>query len=115
MADRYRHAAGQPVYEVRELIEGDPAVDLGVRYECTDFIRAIDYAVIRSAAAITNAPSRVCARNPDACSADSAAAQVTMSSAKSRRAWRSVSRSRSACTWAWRWSTSVADWQELFR
>ncbi|TMJ96128.1 MAG: hypothetical protein E6G67_05490 [Actinobacteria bacterium] len=45
MADLHRHAAGQPIYEVRELLEGEPAVNLGVRYECSDFLRAVDFAV----------------------------------------------------------------------
>jgi hypothetical protein len=46
MAEHHRrHAAGQPIYEVRELLEGDPVVDLGARYECADFLRAVDRAV----------------------------------------------------------------------
>jgi len=45
MADDLRHAAGQPRFEVHELIEGEPVVDLGLRFECSDYLRAVDFAV----------------------------------------------------------------------
>ncbi|MGH2994691.1 MAG: hypothetical protein ACRDM9_00080 [Gaiellaceae bacterium] len=44
MVENVRHAAGQTTYEVREILEGDPALDLGVRFESTDFGAALDFA-----------------------------------------------------------------------
>jgi hypothetical protein len=43
MAETQRHAAGQR-YEVREVLEGAPPVDLGLRFETTDLGTAVDYA-----------------------------------------------------------------------
>jgi hypothetical protein len=43
MAETQRHAAGQR-YEVREVLEGAPSVDLGLRFETTDLGTAVDYA-----------------------------------------------------------------------
>lgn len=45
MADDLRHAAGRPIYEVREFLEGEPALDLGCRRECADFLEAVDFAL----------------------------------------------------------------------
>jgi len=45
MAGNVCHAAGQPSYEVRELHDGDPPIDLGVRYRCDDFLDASDFAL----------------------------------------------------------------------
>jgi len=44
MVENVRHAAGQTTYEVREILEGDPALDLGVRFESADFGAALDFA-----------------------------------------------------------------------
>lgn len=44
MADHLRHAAGRPLYEVHEVLEGDPALDLGLRFETVDFGAAVDFA-----------------------------------------------------------------------
>jgi hypothetical protein len=44
MAGHLRHAAGRPVYEVHEVLVGDPALDLGLRFETTDFGAAVDFA-----------------------------------------------------------------------
>jgi hypothetical protein len=43
MAERDRHAAGQR-YEVHEVLEGEPPLDLGRRFEATDFGTAVDFA-----------------------------------------------------------------------
>lgn len=43
MAERDRHAAGQR-YEVHEVLEGEPPLDLGRRFETTDFGSAVDFA-----------------------------------------------------------------------
>ncbi|HEU4449198.1 MAG TPA: hypothetical protein VFR63_04330 [Gaiellaceae bacterium] len=43
MAERERHAAGQR-YEVHEVLEGEPPLDLGQRFETTDFGAAVDFA-----------------------------------------------------------------------
>ena len=43
MAETQRHAAGQR-YEVHEVLEGAPSVDLGLRFETTDLGTAVDYA-----------------------------------------------------------------------
>jgi hypothetical protein len=39
-----RHAAGQPIYEVREFLEGEPPVDLGAHFACVDYLDAVDFA-----------------------------------------------------------------------
>lgn len=44
MVENVRHAAGQTTYEVREILEGDLALDLGVRFESADFGTALDFA-----------------------------------------------------------------------
>lgn len=44
MAGYLRHAAGRPLYEVHEILEGEPALDLGVRFETVDFGAAVDFA-----------------------------------------------------------------------
>jgi hypothetical protein len=45
MADNLRHAAGQPTYEVREVLEHEPAADLGMRFSSHDFSEAIELAL----------------------------------------------------------------------
>jgi hypothetical protein len=45
MVDDSRHAAGHTTYEVHEVLEGDPAVDLGQRFSSGDFSEAIDFAL----------------------------------------------------------------------
>jgi hypothetical protein len=37
-------AAGLPTYEVHELSEGDPPLELGLRYRTTDYGAAVEYA-----------------------------------------------------------------------
>lgn len=44
MAGDLRHAAGGSRYEVHEILEGDPALDLGLRYESGEFGAAVDFA-----------------------------------------------------------------------
>jgi hypothetical protein len=44
MVKSVRHAAGQQAYQVREILEGGPALDLGVRFESEDFGAALDFA-----------------------------------------------------------------------
>jgi hypothetical protein len=44
MAEHLRHAAGRPLYEVHEILEGNPALDLGLRYQTEDFAAAVDFA-----------------------------------------------------------------------
>ena len=44
MAAHLRHAAGQATYEVREVLDGDPAVDSGILYRCADYVRAVEFA-----------------------------------------------------------------------
>lgn len=45
MADQLRHAAaGRVVYEVHELLGGERELDLGVRYQSTDYGAAVEYA-----------------------------------------------------------------------
>ena len=39
----FRHAAGRPTYEVREL-RGDPPLDIGLRFECSDYAAAVEFA-----------------------------------------------------------------------
>ena len=38
MADHLRRAARQPAYEVHEILEGNPALDLGVRFVSADYL-----------------------------------------------------------------------------
>ena len=45
MADDLRHAAGRTTYEVHEILEGEPAVDLGLRFSAGDFSDAIEFAL----------------------------------------------------------------------
>jgi hypothetical protein len=44
MAEHHRHAAGQATYEVREVLDGDPSVDVAVLFRCTDYAHAVDFA-----------------------------------------------------------------------
>ena len=44
MADDFRRAARQPAYEVHEILEGSPALDLGVRFVSGDYLEAVDAA-----------------------------------------------------------------------
>jgi hypothetical protein len=44
MAEDLRHAAGQATYEVREILDGDAWVDMGILYRCTDYAQAVDFA-----------------------------------------------------------------------
>jgi hypothetical protein len=55
MVDNSRHAAGHTTYEVHEVLEGDPAVDLGLRFSASDFSEAIELALDYLQ---TNDPSR---------------------------------------------------------
>ncbi len=45
MVDDTRHAAGHTTYEVHEILEDDPAVDLGLRFSSGDFTEAIEFAL----------------------------------------------------------------------
>jgi hypothetical protein len=45
MVEDTRHAAGHTTYEVHEILEGDPAVDLGLRFSSADFSDAIELAL----------------------------------------------------------------------
>jgi hypothetical protein len=42
MAGETRPAAGYPIYEVHELVEGEPPVELGLRATCFDYESAAD-------------------------------------------------------------------------
>jgi hypothetical protein len=44
MAEDLRHAAGQPTYEVREILDGDAWVDMGILYRCHDYADAVEFA-----------------------------------------------------------------------
>jgi hypothetical protein len=44
MADHLRRAARQPAYEVHEILEGNPALDLGVRFVSADYLEAVEAA-----------------------------------------------------------------------
>lgn len=44
MALTERHAAELDRYEVREVLAGEPALDLGLRFEAEDFGAAVDFA-----------------------------------------------------------------------
>ena len=39
-----RAAAEAPMYQIRELTDGDHPVDLGLLHECPDFLEAADFA-----------------------------------------------------------------------
>lgn len=39
-----RLAADEPIYQVRELLDGERPVDLGLLHECSDFLEAADFA-----------------------------------------------------------------------
>jgi hypothetical protein len=43
MAEDLRHAAGQATYEVREILDGDAWVDMGILYRCADYAQAVDF------------------------------------------------------------------------
>ena len=45
MAEPLRHAAGRSIYEVHEILGGDPGLDLGSRYRCADYLEAFDFAL----------------------------------------------------------------------
>ena len=45
MAQARRHAAGRSTYEVHEIHGTDPGLDLGSRFECTDYLEAFDFAL----------------------------------------------------------------------
>jgi hypothetical protein len=45
MVDDLRHAAGHTTYEVHEVLEGEPVVDLGVRFSSGDFSEAVELAL----------------------------------------------------------------------
>jgi hypothetical protein len=44
MAEHLRHAAGQATYEVCEVLDGDPSVELAVLFRCTDYVHAVEFA-----------------------------------------------------------------------
>jgi hypothetical protein len=44
MAEQERHAAELERFEVREALEGEPLVDLGLRFETADAGDAVDFA-----------------------------------------------------------------------
>lgn len=39
-----RLAADEPIYQVRELLDGESPVDLGLLHQCSDFLEAADFA-----------------------------------------------------------------------
>jgi hypothetical protein len=45
MAEDLRHAAGRPTYEVREILDGDAWVDMGILYRCHDYVEAVEFAL----------------------------------------------------------------------
>jgi hypothetical protein len=45
MAVEIRHAAWRTLYEVREILEGEPPVDLGPRRICSDYAEAVEFAL----------------------------------------------------------------------
>jgi hypothetical protein len=45
MVDHSRHAAGHTRYEVHEVLEHDPAADLGLRFSSCDFAEAVEFAL----------------------------------------------------------------------
>jgi hypothetical protein len=44
MAQTASHAAANDPYEVHEVLGGEPALDLGLRFETADFGTAVDFA-----------------------------------------------------------------------
>jgi hypothetical protein len=44
MAESTRHAAERERYEVHEVLAGEPALDLGLRFETVEFGDAVDFA-----------------------------------------------------------------------
>jgi hypothetical protein len=44
MAEDVRHAAGQATYEVREILDGDAWLDMGILYRCIDYAHAVEFA-----------------------------------------------------------------------
>jgi hypothetical protein len=44
MAQNARHAAAHDRYEVHEVLGGEPALDLGLRFETVNFAAAVDFA-----------------------------------------------------------------------
>jgi len=44
MAETARHAAEHNRYEVHEVLGGEPALDLGLRFETADFGASVDFA-----------------------------------------------------------------------
>ena len=44
MAEEPRHAAGRAIYEVREILDGDAWVDMGILYRCHDYADAVEFA-----------------------------------------------------------------------
>jgi hypothetical protein len=44
MAADHRHAAGHATYEVREVLDEDGTVDLGVLFSCHDYVPAVEFA-----------------------------------------------------------------------
>jgi hypothetical protein len=45
MAYALRHAAGRSKYEVHEVLGVEPSLDLGSRFECSDYLDAFDWAL----------------------------------------------------------------------
>jgi hypothetical protein len=45
MAYALRHAAGRSKYEVHEVLGKDPGLDLGSRFECSEYLDAFDFAL----------------------------------------------------------------------
>ena len=45
MADDLRRAARQPAFEVHEILEGDPPLDLGVRSLASAYLEAVEAAL----------------------------------------------------------------------
>jgi anti-sigma factor ChrR (cupin superfamily) len=60
MVDDARHAAGHTTYEVHEVLEGDPAVDLGLRFGAGDFSEAVDRRGHSRSRATSSADVRAC-------------------------------------------------------
>jgi hypothetical protein len=44
MAEDLRHAAGRPIYEVREILDGDAWLDMAILYRCHDYEQAVEFA-----------------------------------------------------------------------
>ena len=45
MADDLRRAARQPAFEVHEILEGEPPLDLGIRSLALDYLEAVEAAL----------------------------------------------------------------------